>query len=221
MRQAFADLLGQHHKTQTQDNPITRLSLPPRLRISLAEYDGQQAVPLVRPGNAVTAYQSIAQPGGRFGVYRHTPCHAIVESVDNAAIELRPTAWGDQAVSGSPPSTLSALCERLRQRGVCGLGGSRFPTHMKLARGAYTLIINAVECEPYLNCDHRQMLEASDKIRDGLQLLLVLLQPERCILAGHQPYDELELPAGVEFLTIRGGYPSGSERQLEIGRAHV
>ena len=64
----------------------------------------------------------------------------------------------------------------IKEAGIVGMGGAGFPTHIKLSPPEGTkidsIIINAAECEPYLTCDHRMMLEKSDEIAEGLKIIL-------------------------------------------------
>ncbi|WP_369434193.1 electron transport complex subunit RsxC [Psychromonas sp. MME1] len=121
------------------------------------------------------------------------------------------------------------LIEKIYQAGIVGLGGAGFPTHLKLfhKEGIKLLIINAVECEPYITADDRLMQEHSDEIIKGIQILQHILKPTLTVIAieDNKPQATLALNEAVQKVaveqesniiirTIATRYPSGSEKQL-------
>ena len=125
------------------------------------------------------------------------------------------------------------IIEKIKDAGIVGLGGACFPTHVKLmpAPGcqAEVLIVNAVECEPYLTCDHRLMLEHAEEIFIGISLLKRALKIERAIIGiENNKRDAIELfkkmadrHFGIEVCPLKLRYPQGGEKQLidaTIGR---
>ena len=115
---------------------------------------------------------------------------------------------------------------RIRDAGIVGMGGACFPTHVKLCPPKEctidTLIINAVECEPYLTADHRLMLEYPDQILIGIKVILKVLGIDRAVIGieANKP-DAIELMrtktamvSGIEVMPLKMKYPQGGEKQL-------
>jgi len=115
----------------------------------------------------------------------------------------------------------------IREAGIVGLGGAAFPTHVKLSppgeKKIDTLIVNGVECEPYLTNDHRLMLEQGPQILEGTRILLKVLGISRAFIGieANKP-DALRylgqltdsLDAGIEVAALKVKYPQGAEKQL-------
>jgi electron transport complex protein RnfC len=146
------------------------------------------------------------------------------------AIYLEPFPASTQEIAEGEPCPLDAAPERIltaiQRAGIVGLGGAAFPTHVKLrvppGKSVDTLIVNGVECEPFLTTDHQVMLEQRDDIFVGLRYLLRTTGAARAIigvernkadaaahLAAGIPAD---LPATVEMLRVK--YPQGAEKML-------
>jgi electron transport complex protein RnfC len=140
-----------------------------------------------------------------------------------------PAAW-DKTADWSAFSG-SELLERIRDAGIVGLGGAAFPTHVKLSpptgTTVDTLIVNGVECEPYLTSDHRLMVERSQDVVEGVRVLLKVLRVRRAYIAiennkpdaiqimqEHAANQSLWNGAAVEVVPLRVKYPQGSEKQL-------
>ena len=120
------------------------------------------------------------------------------------------------------------ILSKIQQAGIAGLGGAAFPSHIKLnpASDIELLIINAIECEPYITSDDMIMREQSDAIMQGIAIIYQLLKPKRLIIAiednkpqaidvMQQALDRSVLPKeGVRVTSVPTLYPSGGERQL-------
>jgi len=118
------------------------------------------------------------------------------------------------------------IIQKIQDAGIVGLGGATFPTHVKLVppKGmkADVLLINGVECEPYLTSDHRLMLEKADEILVGTQLLMKALNVEKAIVGieNNKP-DAIQLLTeksknykGISVVALKVKYPQGGEKQL-------
>lgn len=122
----------------------------------------------------------------------------------------------------------SQIVERIRQAGIAGMGGAAFPSHIKLSPASEVdlVIINGVECEPYITSDDRLMREHSDDILCGIGIIYQLLQPKRVVIAIEDNKPEAaeslrhainrsHLPSGsIRVTVIPTKYPSGGEKQL-------
>ena len=150
------------------------IAVPDTLTVLLRQTAGAASIAMVEPGAAVLKGQIIATPAKTgFGSYLHSP-------VSGQVVELRAgetTAGGPAIVIANDHSerlhpdcqsitqplkrSPQFLRERIAAGGIVGLGGALFPTAIKLnpAPGIKTLIINGVECEPYINCDNQLMQE--------------------------------------------------------------
>lgn len=233
------------HKEPTESKSIERMPLPSRVIIPLQQHTGKPADPLVKVGDTVTEGQKIAQAAG----FVSSPIHASISGVV-AAIEERPHPVSPVPVraiiieSKEPGnsanwdalndwSALSAkdLLALISEAGIVGLGGAAFPAHVKLSpppdASIDTLIINGVECEPYLTSDHRLMLEKPAEVAEGIKILVKILgvREVRIAIEKNKP-DAIKVMQGlaadkgqwnganVVVVPLNVKYPQGSEKQL-------
>ncbi len=239
-RKSFAR--GVHPDTQknTAGKPIRRLPYAPRIFLPLAQHIGKPAVPLVRPGEEVVRGQPVARADGFLSVPLHSPVTGRVE-----AIRLHPSASGawvesivihayeasTQEVLWCEPRDMDALSPEeiiaaVRACGMVGLGGAAFPSHAKLSvppeRRIHTLVVNGCECEPYLTCDHRTMIEYPADLMRGIGYAMRAVGAQHAILgvednkpdavAAITPF----LPADgrVTIEMVKTKYPQGAEKML-------
>lgn len=227
-----------------KDKAIEVLPLPQTVYISMAQHLGAPAVPCVAVGDKVKAGQVIAEPAGFISAFVHSSVSGTVKSIgprkdlagkDMTHIEI--TVEGDEWVDGVDlsdtlvteiPQDRAAVLDKIKACGVVGLGGATFPTHVKLnpAPGskAECLIINAAECEPYLTCDYRIMLEKTKEILVGTAIMQMVLggckavvgvedNKPAAIKAFQGALAELKYQ-GIEVLSLKKKYPQGGEKQL-------
>jgi electron transport complex protein RnfC len=227
-------------KGTTADLPIRRFPFAPLLIVPLVQHIGAPSVPVVREGMRVQRGQMIARPDGFVSVAMHAPASGTVRKIALApsisgrmvpAVYLEPHPASTQEVAeGTPCSLETATPEEvigaIQQAGVVGLGGAGFPTHAKLrvpeGGSVDTLIINGVECEPYLTTDYRVMLEQREDVFTGIRYLLRATGAEQVIvgveankpgaLAHLRAGLPEDLPARVEALRVK--YPQGAEKLL-------
>ncbi len=122
--------------------------------------------------------------------------------------------------------TKEEIIKLIQQAGIVGMGGACFPTHVKLSpppdKKIDSIIVNAAECEPYLTCDHRLMLEESDKIVEGLKIILKIFPEAKGYIGieNNKP-DAIEAMkkasegiANIEVKALKTKYPQGAEKQL-------
>ena len=227
-------------KEMSKDKPIETAPLPPEVILPVSQHIGAPAKPVVAKGDHVRKGQVIAEAGG----FVSAPVHASISGTV-AAIEPRPHPLGqkvpaiiiasdgqDQWLDGLPAendaASLSpeAIRETVKQAGIVGMGGAAFPTHVKLApppdKPVGTVIINAVECEPFLTCDYRLMIERPRDIVAGLKLLMKALNaPRGCIAVEANKLDAYraleDAAAGdpaISMALLEVKYPQGAELQL-------
>ncbi|NNE43702.1 MAG: electron transport complex subunit RsxC, partial [Gemmatimonadetes bacterium] len=201
---------------------------------------GKPSVPEVREGQEVTRGQRIARADGFMSVSMHAPASGRVRRIGIApgaggkmvpAVYLEPFPGSTQEVAEGTPCALETatpeeIIAAVQDAGIVGLGGAAFPTHVKLRipedRSVDTVIINGVECEPYLTTDHRVMLEQRDDIMTGIRYLLRVTGAPRAIIGVEANKADAaehlragipaDLPATVAVVPVK--YPQGAEKML-------
>lgn len=226
---------SKHHSAK---KTIERCPLPEELIIPAAQHIGAPAEICVAVGEQVKKGQLIATAKGFVSV----PIHAST-SGEVIAVEPRPHPMGrplpavvikpdgedqwDASLQQNDPDTLNvdALRKQICAAGIVGMGGATFPTHVKLSppegKTIDTLILNGVECEPYLTADHRMMLEESERIIDGIKILRKILGLKTAIIGieANKP-DAIEkltaecAPHNIQVQPLKVQYPQGAEKQL-------
>ena len=230
-----------HNKKISCMDPVIQPPLPELLVVPLLQHAGDIAEPLVRAGDAVLKGQQIGQCQPCAAV--HSPASGIVEAIEERAMShpsgqpglcvvIRPDGreqWGKlNPLSDWLDASPDSLIEHMQNCGLAGLGGAVFPTHAKMRdgrdRNTHTLILNGVECEPYISCDEMLMRERPDEIILGARILRRTLGAEHVIIAiedqmgavekaltGSEEYADSKNISVVKVPTI---YPEGGERQL-------
>ena len=183
------------HRKHTGSSPSEVIPTPEKVRIPMQMHIGAPCKPLVKVGEQVLVGQKI----GDSDAFISAPIHATIsgkvtaieklvmtdgKSVDAVVI----TSDGENAVSPEvqPPEIHSRedFVKAIRESGLVGLGGGGFPTHVKVnpPKPVDTLLINAAECEPYITADHREMLENSERVIDGMFAVAKYLDIKRIII---------------------------------------
>ncbi|WP_421254166.1 electron transport complex subunit RsxC [Aeromonas sp. 600948] len=226
------------NKLQSSQSPVVDAGLPPRLIIPLRQHAGHAGDLLVQVGDKVKK----GQPLTRYAKGRVVPVHAstsgTITEIGNHTV-AHPSGLGDLCVILTPDGEdewgerngkadywnleRGELLERIQQAGVAGLGGAVFPTHSKLdGRGQLTeiLIVNGLECEPYITTDDRLMQQYADEIMDGIRVLKHLLKPKLTLIGveDNKPEAITELTRhatdeDVLVKTVPTKYPSGGAKQ--------
>ncbi|HHQ4677506.1 electron transport complex subunit RsxC [Aeromonas veronii] len=226
------------NKLQSSQSPVVDAGLPPRLIIPLRQHAGPAGDLLVQVGDKVKK----GQPLTRYAKGRVVPVHAstsgTITEIGNHTV-AHPSGLGDLCVILTPDGEdewgerngkadywnleRGELLERIQQAGVAGLGGAVFPTHSKLdGRGQLTeiLIVNGLECEPYITTDDRLMQQYADEIMDGIRVLNHLLKPKLTLIGveDNKPEAITELTRhatdeDVLVKTVPTKYPSGGAKQ--------
>lgn len=228
------------NKGETSGMPIRQFPFAPLLIIPLVQHLGKPSVALVREGQEIVRGQTIGRPDGFMSVAMHAPASGVVEKIDLTpsitgrmvpAVFLKPFPGSTQEIEDGEPclletATPDAIITAVQAAGVVGLGGAAFPTHAKLkipqGKSVEALLINGVECEPYLTTDHRVMLEQREDIYMGIRYLLKVTGAKRCIIGVESNKPDAiahlreglppDIPARIEGLTVK--YPQGAEKML-------
>ena len=232
------------HKELTENLAIESF-IPTLVSLPASQSLGAPAVPSVAKMAKVKRGDVIATVPG--GVSLHAPVSGIVKSVATGphaslvydtviTIQAKPAEDDPQfpEQEGWQSLPIPQMLERIRDGGVVGLGGATFPTYRKLSlpkdAKVDTLVINGSECEPYLTCDYRLMLEESEKVVLGSWLIAKIIGVSKCIIGvedNKQPaaekmretiaklgVDKMDPPVKMTVMVTQTRYPQGSEKQL-------
>jgi electron transport complex protein RnfC len=228
-----------YHK-DTADKPIRRMPFPSQLVLPLDQHIGRPAIPLVKKGQEVVRGEPIAKADGNFSVPLHAPATGKV-----AGIELMPSPKGPktnaiiidvyggstQEVLWNRPREMGELhaqevIRAIQETGMVGLGGAAFPSHMKLTipegKQVDTLVVNGCECEPYLTCDHRIMLEQPEALIRGIRYAMQATGTTKAIIGiEDNKMDAVEMlrhhvhqGSSIRVEAVETKYPQGSEKML-------
>ena len=229
------------HKSMSTRTPISRMPASQRYTIPLTQHKGAEPEVVVNAGDRVLKGQILAKPHGLISAAVHSPVSGQV--VEIAAHHFpHPSGvagtcvviendfreeWADRKPVGDGYRELSAhdLRAVIRDAGIVGLGGASFPSAVKLTEvGIETLILNGVECEPYISCDDMLMRERAEEIIKGAQVIAHIIKARSCIIAIED--NKPEAIAAITHAVEASGsdnlevqkvptiYPSGGERQL-------
>ena len=225
-----------HYKETTEREAIQDLPLPKELIIPLKQHLGAPNQPLVAAGEKVTAGQKIGDSEAFVSAPVHTGLSGVVR-----VIEKRATLTGEMVdcviidVDSNQPEqsykevNISSLKEaeilqHIREAGIVGMGGAAFPAHIKLnpPKGVDYLILNGCECEPFLTCDHRLMLEYADEIIAGARLVAKVLGGVKVFIGIETNKEDaikvleqkVKNESDIEVVPVAVKYPQGSEKQL-------
>jgi len=230
-----------YRKSLATNGPILVALPPARVAVPLVHGPLAAARPLVRPGQAVLRGEPVGEPAGAGHPWIHASIAGRVSSVGpqrvagsaapvpcvciEAAGEDRP--WPGPAPTARPGElTAAELRAGIAAAGITGLGGALFPTAAKLAMagGAGLLLVNGVECEPYISCDDALLRERADRVVAGAGLLLTALGADQAVIAlkNGMPEARAALHAALQsaadprlcLSVVTGKYPAGGERQL-------
>lgn len=219
-------------KEATRHLASERTPLSQTVSVPVSQHLGAPCVPLVSVGDRVERGQVIADVDAMVSAPVHTPVHGEVKAVAPILLAsgLRATVITIAADVEQDWESWLAVPESddpramVRAAGVVGMGGAAFPTTVKLTpphdMPIHTLILNGCECEPFLTCDHRIMLEHAEKVVAGARIMAQIVGAERIVigLEDNKPdaAEALRLHAGsdVEILVLPTNYPQGAEKQL-------
>ena len=222
--------------------PIKLLPVPTSVIIPVLQHAGSVSTPVVAKGEYVKAGQVIAVINDYVSSNIHSSVSGVVSKIDNIIdvsgfkhnaifIDVQGDEW-IESIDRSPDLitdiklTPEEIIEKCKESGIVGLGGAAFPSHVKLSipkdKKCDTLIINGVECEPYLTSDHRLMLEKGEEMLVGVTILMKALRVERAMVGIESNKQDAiehlkELSKRFTGISIHGltvKYPQGAEKQL-------
>lgn len=233
-------------KNLTEDCAIQNGPVSKQITVMLSQHIGSAAKPTVNRNDSVQAGQLIAQAGGFVSSTMHSPVNGKVKEISLQPHAVLGRCEGiviDTDAENNPPKTLRVdldgsfdensftvekICGAVAEAGIVGMGGAGFPTRVKIepnpSQPKDVLIVNGCECEPYITCDYRLMLERTNTIIAGAKLAAKAAGCSRIVIAV-----EDNKPKAVEAITnalqksgknnievakLKTKYPQGGERQL-------
>ncbi len=228
-----------HFKEMSASSPISELPAPEKVTIPLTQHIGAPCEVKVEKGDQVDLGQIIADTDAFVSAPIHASVSGTVEAVTTTRLadgRIVPAVviasdgedrWHESVAPKGELRNLDADAIRsiMREAGLVGMGGAAFPTHVKYTPppgvDLHTIIINGCECEPFLTCDHRVMLEFADEIVFGLEAMMKVAGAKRGLIGieenkpdaiealrqavGDRPYD---------VIPLKVKYPEGAEKQL-------
>ena len=226
-------------KDLSKEKKLERLPIPSELVVSMSEHLGAPAVLTKKKGDTVSRGEVIGTAAGYISADVHSPVDGVV--VDIRKVRVQSGAVADAAViksneTQSNPWTdkhdwkkLSSeeLLDLVRKMGIVGMGGATFPTAVKLTipmgKEVDALIINGVECEPYLTSDYRLMIEKPDEVLEGVMVAAAIAKPKKIIIGIEaNKMDAVALLSEkaaahgypITVMPLKMKYPQGDEKQL-------
>ena len=221
---------------------IETLALPKQVIIPLGQHIGAPAQALVKKGDLVKVGTLLAKAGGFVSANIHSSVSGKVNKIDNVLdasgykkpaiyIDVEGDEWEesiDRSEDLVKECSLSPkeIIDKIAQAGIVGLGGATFPTHVKLmpppGSKPEIVLINAVECEPYLTSDHSLMMEKGEQILVGVSILMKAVNVNKAVIGVENNKSDAiahlsKLAAGykgIEVMPLKVRYPQGGEKQL-------
>ena len=226
-------------------SPIREAALPKQAVFSMFQHIGAPAKPIVKKGDVVKVGTMIAEAGGFVSAPVHSSVSGTVSKVDVVIdasgtrrqaifVDVNGDEWEDAIdrspelvrLSDRPELDAATIINKVKDAGIVGLGGATFPCHVKLSpppgSKAECVIINAVECEPYLTADHRLMLEHPEEILVGVSLIMKAVSVEKGYIGieNNKPdairlmTEKAQAYPNIEIVPLKVKYPQGGEKQL-------
>jgi Na+-translocating ferredoxin:NAD+ oxidoreductase subunit C len=228
-------------KSLSEHKRIWNAAVPSECIVPLQQHIGKPAEAQVGPGDEVREGRLIGKAPGFVSANIHAPIPGVVRELrevylpsglattavvidlqgefDRLGKQQTAAEWRDRDVK--------SLLTAIRENGVVGMGGATFPTHVKytLPQGKTLdwMILNGVECEPYLTADHRLMLEMTDQVIEGLEIASRILDVEHVAIGIEENKPEViekmrsrVRERGLDFrvVSLETKYPQGGEKQL-------
>lgn len=226
------------NKIQTENMAVEEVKAPKMLYVALLQHIGAPLDPIVAVGDRVLKGQKIADSQAFMSSPIHSPVSGIVKRIEDHVFPLmgriktviiendEQETWAELSkIEKWENVDRRTLLTMIREKGIVGIGGASFPTHIKLDPPADakidTLLLNGAECEPYLNSDNRLMIENPEKIVNGIKIIKKILGVNRAIIGIEENKPEAIAlmrkaveGTGIEIAPLKTKYPQGGEKQL-------
>ncbi len=229
----------------TAGQPIRQAALPKQAVFSLFQHIGAPAVPVVKRGDEVKVGTLLAEAGGFVSAPVHSSVSGRVSKIDAVIdasgtrrqaifVDVEGDEWEPEidrsadlvTLDRHPELDAKTIVEKIKKAGIVGMGGATFPCHVKLSpppgSKAECVIINGVECEPYLTADHSLMLEHPEEILVGVSLIMKAVGVSRGYIGieSNKPdaiallTEKAQMYKDIEIVPLKMKYPQGGEKQL-------
>ncbi|MBU3841987.1 MAG: electron transport complex subunit RsxC [Candidatus Fusobacterium pullicola] len=226
------------NKIQTENMAVEEVKAPKMLYVALLQHIGAPLDPIVAVGDRVLKGQKIADSQAFMSSPIHSPVSGTVKRIEDHVFPLmgriktviiendEQETWDELSkIEKWENVDRRTLLTMIREKGIVGIGGASFPTHIKLDPPADakidTLLLNGAECEPYLNSDNRLMIENPEKIVNGIKIIKKILGVNRAIVGIEENKPEAIASmrkavegTGIEIAPLKTKYPQGGEKQL-------
>ena len=226
------------NKIQTENMAVEEVKAPKMLYVALLQHIGAPLDPIVAVGDRVLKGQKIADSQAFMSSPIHSPVSGTVKRIEDHVFPLmgriktviiendEQETWAELSkIEKWENVDRRTLLTMIREKGIVGIGGASFPTHIKLDPPADakidTLLLNGAECEPYLNSDNRLMIENPEKIVNGIKIIKKILGVNRAIIGIEENKPEAIASmrkavegTGIEIAPLKTKYPQGGEKQL-------
>ncbi len=227
--------IARNHSTET-------FALPQKAVVFVSQHLGAPSTPVVQKGERVKTGQLLAKADAFICANTHSPYTGVITKIDLATdfngykkpafyIDVEQDEWEEgidtsDSIERDIKLDPQQIIERIKDRGIVGLGGAAFPTHVKYMipndKKAEYLIINAVECEPYLTSDNRVLLEHSEEVLIGIEIMKKALGVKyaKVGIENNKPEAIAQMQKaakdfeGTEIVPLKTKYPQGAEKQL-------
>ncbi len=222
---------------------IEFLPIPKQVSIPISQHIGAPAKPIVKKNDEVKTGQLIAEASGFISANIHSSVtgkvNKIAEIYDTSGYKQKAIiidvaekeTWADdidtsEKLNKEIKASPQEIIDTVNKAGVVGLGGATFPSFVKLSipkgKTAEILILNGVECEPYLTSDHQLMLEKADEMLIGVQILMKAINVKKAVIGiENNKKDAIKLLSdlcntyeGISVASLQVKYPQGGEKQL-------
>ena len=226
------------HRKHTADMKGSRIPTPEIVVLPMSQYIGAPAIPVVKVGDKVFVGTKVAEADGKISAAIHAPVSGTVKKIGEFLLAngkscqaITIESDGEMALDSgiTPPkvNTSADLCQAIRESGLVGLGGAGFPTANKLenaiSKKVDKIIVNAAECEPYITIDNRTMIDGTEHVVRGVNIIEKFIPgPQEIIIAveKNKPIAINKLKeafsgdAKVKIEVLPSEYPQGSEKTL-------
>ncbi|MDD4031967.1 MAG: electron transport complex subunit RsxC [Bacteroidales bacterium] len=226
----------------SKEKAIVTPLLPDRVLIPLSQHIGSPAIACVGVGDQVKTGQVIAKSSGFVSANIHASISGTVSKIGDFSdvtgycksalmIEREGDEWIEEidhteTLIEDLNKSKTEIISKITHAGIVGLGGATFPSHVKLTippgKKCKMLLINGAECEPYLTCDHRLMLEKTEEILIGIRLLMIALEVSHAKIGIEENKADaisqfnrlIKKHPGISVVSMKTKYPQGGEKQL-------
>ena len=227
-------------KSQTERLAIQRVPFTSRYILPLDQHMGAPCKPVVEAGQRIGRGALIAEPGAFVSTALHSPVTGWVRAIEprrypggklSTSVEIEADPYATQHLETQPPIDWHTLpteqfISHVQSAGIVGLGGAAFPTHVKYSlpegKRIKHLVVNGAECEPYLTCDHRLMIERPEALLRGAEIVRQKLGAERTTIGVEMNKPDaidtlrrhVKPDQPIDVVALRVKYPQGAEKML-------